>query len=304
MGLQGKRILVSGSSGLIGNALVNGARSERAEVLRLARGYRPPTPGVVYWYLNKPKNAVHPVAMEDFDAVVHLSGANIARRWTKDYREEIVGSRVGSTAALCETLTQVRRRPHVLLCASAVGYYGSRGDEVLTEQSKPGSGFLAETCRKWEAAAQEACKAGIRVVHLRFGVVLDGQGGALKKMLKPFRLGLGGTLGSGRQWMSWISLRDVVRAILFLMDREELSGAFNLTSPNPVTNRTFTQALARTVHRPALLPAPAAALRLAFGAMADEGLLASCRAMPQRLQQAGLAFEDPEIEPALAALLR
>ncbi|HTW47972.1 MAG TPA: TIGR01777 family oxidoreductase [Acidobacteriaceae bacterium] len=304
MGIEGRKILVSGASGLIGSALVSAARGKSADVVRLARGYDPPAPTIVYWNLNKPKNPVHPVVLEDFDAVVHLSGANIARRWTEKYRREIVASRIASTAALCETLAQVRRHPRVLLCASAVGIYGDRGDEVLSEQSAPGSGFLAETCVAWEAATRAACRAGIRVVHLRFGVVLDSRGGALKKMLRPFRLGLGGTLGSGRQWMSWISLGDAVRAILYLMENDNLAGAFNLTAPNPVTNRTFTRALAETVRRPALLPVPAQALRLAFGAMADEGLLASCRAVPKQLQQAGFGFEDPEIKPALAALLR
>jgi uncharacterized protein len=304
MGIQGRRILVSGASGLIGSALARAALSESAEVVRLARGDCPPSPGVVYWNLDKPKNAVHPMLLEDFDAVVHLSGASIAQRWTEQYRREIVNSRVGSTAALCETLAQVRRRARVVLCASAVGIYGDRGDEVLSELSASGSGFLAETCVAWEGATKAASEAGIRVVHLRFGVVLDGRGGALKTMLKPFRLGLGGTLGSGRQWMSWISLRDAVRAILFLMENDNLSGAFNFTSPNPVTNQTFTRALAHAVRRPAILPVPAAALRLAYGAMADEGLLASCRALPKGLQQAGFKFEDLEIEPALAALLR
>jgi uncharacterized protein len=304
MDKQAKRILVSGASGLIGSAFLRAASSESADVVRLVRGDRASGPGVICWNPNEPKNAVHPMALEDFDAVVHLSGANVAHRWTRKYREEIVASRVGSTQALCETLAQVHRRPGVLLCASAVGFYGDRGDEVLSEQSSAGSGFLAETCRAWEAATKAAGEAGIRVVHLRFGVVLDRHRGAFMKMLTAFRMGLGGTLGSGRQWMSWISLPDALRAMLFLMDNEELSGPFNFTSPNPVTNRAFTRALAQTVRRPALLPVPAAALRLAFGAMADEMLLASCRAVPKRLQQAGFRFEDPEIEPALAALLR
>jgi uncharacterized protein len=304
MGIEGRRILVSGASGLIGSALMSAARSASADVVRLVRRHRRAGPDAIYWNLSKPRNAVHPVELEDFDAVVHLSGANIAQRWTEGYRREIVNSRVGSTTALCETLAQVRRRPRVLLCASAVGFYGDRGDEALNEQSAPGSGFLAETCVAWEAATHAASEAGIRVVVLRLGVVLDRHGGALKKVLTPFRLGLGGTLGSGRQWMSWITLRDAVRAILFLMEHNSLEGAFNLTALNPATNRTFTRALAQTLRRPAVLPVPAAALRLVYGAMADEGLLASCRVMPKRLQQAGFKFEDPEIQPALAALLR
>jgi uncharacterized protein len=303
MDKQGRRILVSGASGLIGSALLGATQFEAADVVRLVRGHRTSGPGVVNWNLNKPENAVHPLALEDFDAVVHLSGASVAHRWTQKYREEIVTSRVASTKALCATLAQVRRRPRVLLCASAVGFYGDRGNEIVNEQSPSGSGFLAETCRAWEGATKSASDAGIRVVQLRFGVVLDRRGGALKKMLPAFRVGLGGRLGSGRQWMSWISLHDAVRAIFFLMDNEEQAGPFNLTSPSPVTNRTFTRALAQTVHRPAVLPVPAAALRLIFGAMADEGLLASCRAVPKRLQEARFTFEDPEIQPALTALL-
>lgn len=303
MAKQGRRILVSGASGLIGSALLRAVRSESAEVVRLVRGPRGEVPGVVFWNLKKPQSAVHPVALEDFDAVVHLAGANVGRRWTKKYREEIVSSRVTSTKALCETLALVHRPPRVLLCASAVGYYGNRGDEVLSEESGAGSGFLAETCVAWEAATEAAKGAGIRVAHLRFGVVVDREGGALSKMLPMFRKGLGGTLGSGRQWMSWISLRDAVRAVLFLMDHGELCGSFNITSPNPVTNRTFTHALAHAVHRPAILPVPAFPLRLVFGSMANESVLASCRAVPKRLEEAGFAFKDPEIQPALSALL-
>jgi uncharacterized protein len=304
MDQKSRRILVSGASGLIGSAFLRAAQSQSADVVRLVRAHRAGGPGITAWHPNKPKNAVHPVALEDFDAVVHLSGANVGKRWTPKYREEIVGSRVASTKALCETLAQVHRRPGVLLCASAVGIYGDRGDEMLSEQSSVGTGFLAETCVAWEAATEAASRAGIRVVHLRFGVVLDRQGGALKKMLTPFRLGLGGTLGSGGQWMSWVSLPDAVRAMLFLMEHEQLAGSFNVTSPNPVTNRSFTRALAEAVHRPTMLPVPAAVLRLAFGQMADETLLASCRALPKRLQEAGFTFENPEIQPALAALLR
>jgi uncharacterized protein len=301
---QGPRILISGASGLIGSTLLRAARGESAEVVRLARGFREAEPGVVYWNLRKPQAAVHPMALEGFDAVVHLCGANIARRWTSEYRKEIVASRVESTRVLCDALLLLRRPPRVLLCASAVGIYGDRGDEILNEESAPGSGFLAETCVAWEAATRAACEAGIRVARMRFGVVLDPRGGALKKMLTAFRVGLGGKLGSGRQWMSWISLRDAVRAMLFLMEREDIGGALNMTAPNPVTNRTFTRALARAVRRPAILPVPSAALRLAYGDLADEGLLASCRAVPAKLEQAGFSFNDSEIGPTLAALLR
>jgi hypothetical protein len=192
----------------------------------------------------------------------------------------------------------------VLVCASAIGIYGDRGDEVLTEASAPGTGFLAETCVAWEKAADSARAAGIRVAHARFGVVLSRKGGALKKMLPPFRMGLGGKLGSGRQWMSWISMRDAVRALLLLMERDDMAGAFNLTAPQPVRNADFSQALGAAVHRPAWFGVPAGALRMAFGAMmANETLLASARVQPQRLEDADFRFEDEELGTALRALL-
>ena len=304
MDIQQNRILVSGASGLIGSALVRAAQKQSVDVVRLVRDHRKPLPNSIYWNYRNTLIAAHPLELENFNAVFHLSGANVAHRWTGARRREIVRSRVESTRVLCERLAVLHNPPRVLLCASAVGIYGDRGDEELTEQSPPGTGFLADTCRRWEAATRKAEEAGIRVVHLRFGVVLDRRGGALAKMLPPFRFGLGGRLGSGRQWMSWISLRDVVRAALFLMEHDDLAGCFNLTAPNPVTNRTFTNALGHALHRPAILPVPEFALRAAFGAMADEGLLASCRALPSRLQQAGFIFEHHDIETTLPALLR
>ena len=274
------------------------------EVVRLVRDHRAARPGSIYWNFKNSLVHAHPVELEDIDAVVHLGGASVAERWTPKVRRNIRSSRIDATRILCERLAMARRPPRVLLCASAVGFYGDRGEEILTEQSPAGSGFLPEVCTAWEAATQPAQDAGIRVVHLRFGIVLSPNGGALKKMLPPFRFGLGGRLGTGHQWMSWVSLPDIVRAISFLMERDDLSGAFNLTSPHPVTNQTFTRALARAVRRPAIFPVPKTALRLAFGAMADEGLLSSSRAVPERLQQAGFVFEHDEIRPALEALLR
>jgi hypothetical protein len=212
-------------------------------------------------------------------------------------------SRVESTRTLATTLANLRRPPKALLVASATGIYGSRGDEILDESSEPGGGFLADLCREWEAAARPAVEAGIRVVNLRFGVVLGPGPGALAKMLPLFRLGLGGRLGSGRQWMSWISLTDAVAAILFLMDTPALAGPVNLTAPYPVTNAEFTRALAHAIHRPDLLPAPAFALRLALGAMADEALLASARAVPSKLTNAGFSFTHSTLDVALAAAL-
>lgn len=298
-----KRILVSGASGLIGSAVRREAQERGLQVTALVRHHREVVGGTLYWNPEKADAAVHPMGLEGCDAVIHLSGANVARRWTNEYRGKIVSSRVGSTQALCHALAQVRERPRVLVCASAIGLYGDRGDEVLTEASPPGSGFLAGTCVAWERAADKARKAGIRVVHARFGVVLSRSGGALKKMLPVFRLGLGGQLGDGRQWMSWISLRDAVRALFFLMESEDLQDAFNLTAPQPVTNAAFTETLAAAVHRRSRLRVPAGVLRVGFGAMAEQTMLSSIRAVPERLRGAGFRFEDEELGAALRALL-
>lgn len=297
------RILVSGASGLIGSAVARSAQEKGFEVQTLVRRHREVRQGRIYWNPSESQLGVHPAALEGFDAVIHLNGANVARRWTREYRETIVSSRVRTTEVLCEVLKKVRRRPRVLLCASAVGIYGNRGEEVLTEESSLGTGFLAETCQAWEAAAKRAWEMGIRVVHLRFGVVLSRKGGALGKVLPVFQLAMGGKLGSGQQWMSWISERDAVRAIWFLMEHETLADAFNVMAPEPVRNAEFTQALARAVHRPALLPVPAGVLRMALGEMADQTLLASLRGVPRKLEAAGFHFEDPEIGAALRALL-
>ncbi len=242
--------------------------------------------------------------LEGLTAAIHLSGANVAaHRWTPEYMREIEASRVGSTGTLARVLAGLERPPRVFLVASATGIYGDRGDEVLTEDSAPGTGFLAEVCRNWEAAAEPAVVAGIRVVHLRFGVVLSAGEGALGKLAPLFRMGLGGRLGSGRQWMSWMGIEDAVAAVRFLLKTPQIVGAVNMTAPNPVTNAEFTRVLGRVLHRPALLPAPAFALRLALGRMADEALLASARAMPKRLMDAGFRFAQPTIEEALAAAL-
>jgi uncharacterized protein (TIGR01777 family) len=242
--------------------------------------------------------------LEGLGGAIHLSGANVAaKRWTAAYRREIASSRVDSTRALATVLAGLRHPPEVFLVASATGIYGDRGDEVLTEASEPGSGFLADLCCAWEEAARPAVEAGIRVVHLRFGVVLSGEDGALGKMAPLFRMGLGGRLGSGRQWMSWIGIEDAVAAIRFLLRAPGIVGAVNMTAPNPVTNAQFTRAMGRVLHRPTVLPAPAFALRLALGQMADEALLAGARVVPKRLMEAGFRFAQPMIEEALAAAL-
>jgi uncharacterized protein len=246
----------------------------------------------------------HPEALEGTTAAVHLSGVNVAgRRWTSAYKREILESRVTPTHALATLLAGLKAKPAVLVCASAIGIYGSRGDEVLTESSLPGSGFLPEVCLAWERASQPAADAGIRVVHVRFGVVLSPEGGALAQMLPLFRAVLGGRLGSGRQWVSWIALPDVIGAIEFALQTASLSGPVNVVAPNPVTNLEFTRALGRALHRPTLLPAPGFALRLAFGEMAQATILASERVLPARLSAAGFHFAYPEIEAALRAVL-
>jgi uncharacterized protein len=241
-------------------------------------------------------------ALNGLSAAIHLSGANVAaHRWTPTYRREMWTSRVESTRAIADILARLRQPPPVFLVASAVGIYGDRGDEVLDESSRAGAGFLADLTREWEGAGEPAARAGIRVVHLRFGVVFA-RGGALAKMLPAFRLGLGGKLGGGRQWMSWISLDDAVSAIRFLLT-SDLAGPFNLCAPNPVTNAEFTRALAASLHRPALFTVPAFALRAALGQMADEALLASARVHPTRLTGAAFSFTHPHLDGALAAIL-
>ena len=303
-GVGGGRFLLSGASGMVGSALRAELEARQATVTQLVRRV-PQTPAELEW---NPAAAI-PVAdtgpLEGLDAAIHLSGANLsARRWTPAYRREMAASRVHSTLALATLLAGLRRPPRALLVASAIGIYGDRGDEILDETSAPGQGFLAGLCREWEAAAAPAAQAGVRVVHMRFGVVLAPGAGALAMMLPVFRLGLGGRLGSGKQWMSWIPLSDLAAAALFLLESPSLHGAVNLAAPHPVTNSVFTRVLARLLHRPAILPVPAFALRLALGPMADEALLSSTRVNPGVLINAGFHFTQPTIEEALNSVLR
>ncbi len=306
-----KRILITGANGMIGHALCAASRMRGMEAILVQRppqpgqkGQAPAAPDTILW----DPEASHPFAnldlLEGFDAVVHLAGANIsAHRWTPAYKKTILDSRTRPTGALALALARLRRPPKVLVSASATGFYGSRGDEVLTEESDAGQGFLAEVCQAWEGAAAPARAAGIRVAQARFGVVLTPFGGALKQMLPIFRAGLGGKLGSGRAWQSSITLDDLLAAVFHVMDHEELEGPINVVSPNPVRNTEFTQALGAAVKRPAVLPVPGVALRLAFGEVADQALLASCRAEPAKLIKSGFQFRDGEIGPALGRLL-
>jgi uncharacterized protein (TIGR01777 family) len=294
------KVLVSGASGLVGRALVQSLRRQGHQVRCLRRGSA--GGGDVAW--DPEVGALDPGALEGLDGVVHLAGENIAAgRWTPTRKARILSSRVQGTGLLAQTLARLAQPPSVLVCASAVGYYGDRGGEELTEASPPGQGFLAQVCRAWEEAAAPARAAGIRAAHLRFGMVLSARGGALSRMLLPFRLGLGGRMGSGKQWMSWICLEDAVRAILHLLEHPDLSGPFNAVSPHPCTNAEFARTLGKVLRRPALFPAPAWALRLALGEMAEELLLSSARALPVRLLESGFRFEHPELEKALRHLL-
>jgi uncharacterized protein (TIGR01777 family) len=295
-------IALSGASGMLGLALNQALRQQREQVLRLVRR-APVASDESRW---DPVTGLLPEAgkLNGLSAAIHLSGANLAsRRWTAAYKREMTGSRVTTTRVLAEALAKLRNPPRVLIAASAVGYYGDRGDEILNESAVLGKGFLPELCAAWEAAALPAEQAGIRVVHLRFAVVLGPAGGALGKLAPMFRLGLGGPLGNGKQWMSWVSEADAVSATLFALQNAKITGPINIAAPNPVTNREFTRELGRAMHRPALIPAPAFALRLVFGEMADEALLASTRAVPQRLLEAGFQFQHPTLSQAFAAAL-
>jgi uncharacterized protein (TIGR01777 family) len=295
------RVAVSGASGLIGRALVERLRGEGHTVARLVRSTRDAQPGDVRW--DPDAGTIDAAALEGIDAVVHLAGENVGSRWTEEKKRRIRDSRVKGTRLLAETVFRLARRPRVFVQASATGIYGDRGDEVLTEDSAPGGGFLAEVVRDWEGASGHAESAGIRVVRLRFGVVLTGRGGALERMLLPFRMGVGGRIGSGRQWMPWISLDDAVEVVVRALRDERLHGAVNAIAGS-ARNADFTEALARALHRPSIFSVPGFGLRAVMGEMADETLLSSQNAQPVRLQQIGHVYHHPTLDVALAAAVR
>ncbi|MDH4249007.1 MAG: TIGR01777 family oxidoreductase [Deltaproteobacteria bacterium] len=291
-----QRILVSGASGLVGGRLVPFLRSQGHTVLPLSRGN--PHPGSVHW--RPDQGVVNPEDLEGVDAAVHLAGESLAaRRWSMEQKAAIRASRVDSTTLLARTLAGLRRKPRVLVCASAIGVYGDRGEEVLDEQSSPGAGFLASVCQAWEAACDPARQAGIRVVHMRMGMVLASEGGALKKMLLPFQLGLGGPIGQGGQYLSWAALDDVVRAVGQTLRDPRLEGPVNLTAPHPVTSREFAQTLGRVLRRPAVLPLPAWVVKMVFGEMGQSLLLEGQRVLPKRLTDLGFRFSFSTVEEAL-----
>jgi uncharacterized protein (TIGR01777 family) len=294
------KVLVTGSSGLIGSAVVENLIAGGHSVIRLVR--RAPGQNEIHW--DPAAGTIDAAGLEGLDAVVHLAGENVAQgRWTQEKKKRIRDSRVEGTRILCNALSGLVQPPRVLVAASAIGYYGARGDEVLTEESPPGSGFLSDVCRQWEAATAPAAQRGIRVVNLRIGIVLSSKGGALAKMLLPFKLGVGGRVGSGKQYMSWIALDDVVGAIDHAIANDSLSGPVNAVAPNPVTNYEFTKALGKVLEKPTLFPMPAFAAHLALGEIADELLLASTRVEPRRLLATGYKFLFPELEGALRHLL-
>jgi uncharacterized protein (TIGR01777 family) len=294
------RVTVTGSSGLIGSALAQSLREDGHDVVRLVRR-EPARDDEARW--SPADGCVDKDSLEDADAVVHLAGAGVGDRpWTKAYKRKIRDSRLVGTRTLAEAIAAAHPRPRVLVCGSAIGYYGDTGGADADEKSPMGRGFLAALVRDWEAAAAPALDAGVRVVHPRTGVVLARDGGILGRTLPLFRLGLGGRLGDGRQWTSWISLTDQVAALRFLID-QEIDGPVNLTAPNPVTNETYTRALGRLLHRPARLAVPGFALRAALRGFADEGPLISQRVLPRRLGDAGFRFAHEHVEEALAAVL-
>lgn len=294
------KVTVTGSSGLIGSALVRSLRGDGHEVLRLVR-HEPSRPDEARW--SPPDGCIERSAVDGADAVVHLAGAGVGDRpWTKAYKRRIRDSRLDGTRTLAEAIAAADRHPPVLVCGSAIGFYGDTGDREADEKSPMGRGFLAELVRDWEAAAKPAREAGVRVVHPRTGVILARGGGLLGRTLPLFRLGLGGKLGDGRQWTSWITLDDQIAALRFLIDHE-LAGPVNLTAPRPVTNEEYTRALGRALRRPTPLTVPRFALRAALGGFADEGPLISQRVLPRRLENAGFRFAHPDLGAALENVL-
>lgn len=311
------KVLVSGSTGLIGSNVSRRLRNGGHDVVALARrgtkaaGGAGPTSSqsseaIIFDPRNEhqPESFIEELSSGKFDAFLHLAGDNIADgRWTEEKKRRIRDSRVRLTASFAEALSLSPNKPSVFAVASAVGFYGDRGDETLTESSSAGDGFLAAVCREWEEAAEKARQAGIRTVHLRFGVVLSSQGGALSKMLLPFKLGAGGPIGSGTQYMSWISADDAAAAIEFILMNDNLSGPVNVVSPQPVTNAGFSKALGRALNRPALMPMPALAVKTLFGEMGDECLLASNRVLPEKLMAAKFQYRHQKLDEALAGIL-
>jgi uncharacterized protein (TIGR01777 family) len=294
------KILITGATGFIGSALADFLKSKAHTLFFLSRK-KQGSPDHLSW--DPAKQEIESRKLEGMDAVVHLGGESIMGRWTEEKKRRILESRVQGTDLLSRTLSGLAQKPRVLICASAMGYYGDRQEAWLTEESSPGKNFLSQVCQAWEKACEPAVKAGIRVAHIRIGMVLSPGGGALKKMLLPFKLGLGGKIGSGAQYMSWVTLDDLLKIMEFSMTHDEVKGPVNAVGPEPVTNFDFTKTLGRVLHRPTIFPMPAFAARLVFGQMADELLLSSTRVKPEKLLKAGFRFDHAYLESALKHLL-
>jgi uncharacterized protein (TIGR01777 family) len=296
------KILVSGSHGLVGTSLIASLKQDGHQASSLVRN-APKSSDEIEW---DPERGIKSLsALEGFAGVVHLAGESIAEgRWNDEKKQRIRDSRIKGTTILSEALAQLQTPPNVYACASAIGYYGNRGDETLTETSSPGNDFLADVCVEWENATDKAKAKGIRVVNARFGIILSTDGGALAKMLTPFRMGVGGRVGSGDQWMSWIALDDVVSGLRFVLDDESISGPVNFVAPNPVTNSEFTKKLGSALSRPTIFPIPAFAVRLAFGEMADALLLSSARVKPAEFEKHSFKFAYPELSGAFKQILK
>lgn len=296
------KILISGSHGLVGKALTASLTRDGHEVIRLVRRERVMGQPEVEWHPNQARiDAEH---VEGFDCIVHLAGEGIASgRWTEEKKRKIRESRVLGTGLLSETIAGLKHPPKVFVCASAIGYYGDRANEVLNELSAPGKGFLSDVCIEWEDATMPAAASGTRIVKTRFGIILDRDGGALEKMMTPFKLGVGGRVGDGSQWMSWIALDDVVAGLRFVIDNSAMTGPVNFVAPEPVTNAEFTETMGKVLSKPTILPMPAFVARLALGEMADALLLASTRVEPKKLLESGFRFKYPELRSALTHTL-
>jgi uncharacterized protein (TIGR01777 family) len=292
------KALITGASGLIGQALIKSLRARGWELL-LASRKDPKGPGEVKWTVED--GFADPELLEGLDAVIHLAGENISGgfRWTEEKKKAIRESRVKGTRSVVDAISRLKDKPKVFIASSAIGFYGERGDEEVTESSAAGDTFLSDVCREWEAESRRAEDAGIRTVLLRTGIVLSKEGGALGTMLTPFKLGVGGVVGSGKQWMSWISLDDEIAIINYALENENIRGAVNAVSPNPVTNETFTKTLGEALSRPTILPLPEFAVSMIFGEMGDALLLASTKVIPKRLLDAGFEFKYPDLKPAI-----
>lgn len=298
------KALITGASGLIGKALQAALKQKGWELLLASRS-EPKDDRHFKWTVEEGFRDEDLERLEGLDAVIHLAGENVAGlRWTEEKKKAIRDSRVLGTRTLIDAFYKLKNRPKAFIAGSAIGFYGNRGDDEMTEASPAGEGFFPEVCRDWEAESRRAEDLGIRTVLLRTGIVLSKDGGALGTMLLPFKMGVGGVVGSGKQWMSWISLEDQIRAILFVLENDNIRGAVNLTSPNPATNEQFTKTLGEVLYRPTFLPLPEFAVGMIFGEMGDALLLDSTKVLPKRLEDAGFEFKYPELKPAIEAAVK